>query len=107
MTAGQYPVVVETRRRYVGGEISLGIRKLPARCGAPEDQFCIEYFDNKHLEGHPDFVGSSDQIQHILEWGPMIPEIEHSYSVAWQGSFDFTGSIYNFNAYNLQRRSCT
>ncbi len=68
-------------------------------CDLPVGSFCVAYFNNKTLSGNSILINHEAAIAH--NWGegspdPIVPV--DSFSIRWQGQFDFDPDTYAFNA---------
>ena len=97
--AGQHVVKVEYRERYGAAALQLGWEQVEG-CGAaaPDDAFCMMYFDNTDLSGIPrQVLKTAPEIAY--DWADTQPDPmvwNSSYSVRWLGNISFEDGLYRF-----------
>ena len=97
LTAGEHNVEVEYYEAYGGARLKLNWEPAVV-CDLPVGIFCAAYFDNKGLNGNPLLINHEASIAH--NWGLNSPTLGlpvDSFSIRWQGQFDFEPGTYIFN----------
>ena len=97
LTAGEHTLEVEYYEAYGGARLKLDWEPALV-CDLPVGLFCVAYFNNKELNGNPLLINHEAAIAH--NWGENSPATGipvNSFSIRWQGQFDFEPGTYVFN----------
>ena len=97
LTAGEHTLEVEYYEAKGGARLKVDWEPALV-CDLPVGLFCVSYFNNQYLNGNPRLLNHEPAIAH--NWGengpaPGLPE--NSFSIRWQGQFDFNPGNYVFN----------
>jgi len=100
---GEKPPLADYQNRLSRLNVFLANNKLqpvsqnqPAT-SCPTGQFQAMYYNNRFLEGEPDFAICESSINHNWDWGGPRNNIDNdNFSVRWSGRFNFFDGNYTF-----------